>query len=248
MAEKHYIEQVEYARSYLIPFLKNHIPHFEQKKVLEIGCAEAGLLAVLAEMGLQVTGLELSADRVKLSKSKNAQLDVRVGDLTDPNLAAQLKERYDLIILREVIEHVTDRQAAFRNLDQLLADDGWLYITFPPRFSAFAGHQQMGRSMLRRIPFLHYCPGFILRPLGRWCQEHDFLIAEVLRNFRIGLSIRRFEGYVRQHGFSFSIKGLFFIRPIYQLRFGWKSRQLPNLFLLREVLATGCECLLTKQR
>jgi SAM-dependent methyltransferase len=247
MAEKHYQEQVAFSRSYLIPFFQQHIADFAQKRVLEIGCAEAGFLDVLFNMGMVVTGVELSADRVRLAQSKNAQLDVRVGDITDRALPAQLGGSYDLIVIREVIEHVQDREAAFSVLTELLADDGWLYVTFPPRFSPFAGHQQVGRSLLRRVPYVHFMPAFLLKALGRLCGEHEYIIRDVLHNFRIGLSIRHFDRYRRQHGYTYSVRDLFLIRPIYQHRFGCKPVRLADWPVLREFLATGCECLLRKR-
>ncbi|HPI74842.1 MAG TPA: hypothetical protein PLZ01_15620, partial [bacterium] len=132
------------------------------------------------------------------------------------------------------------------NLRALLADRGRVYITFPPRFSAFAGHQQMGRSLLRRLPYVHLWPGWLLRPAGRLLQEHDYLIEEVLRNYRIGLSVHGFEKYCRRYGFVFLRRDLFLIRPIYRQRFGWSPKKIPSLPVVREFLAAGCECLLQK--
>lgn len=247
MAEKHYYEQIEFTHSYLLPFLQKHIPDLQQRRVLEIGCAEAGFLAVLSQRGIHVAGVELSADRVAIARAKMPQLDVRVGDVTDPQLAGKLGMKYDLIVLREVIEHVPNRHAVFANLRALLVDNGLVYLTFPPRFSPFAGHQQVGRSMLRKTPYLHYGPAFLLRPLGRLCKEYGYVIDEVLHNFRIGLSVHRFEGYCLQYGFDFLLRELYIVRPIFQQRFGWQPKRMPNLALAREVLATGCECLLIKR-
>ena len=247
MADKHFQEQVAFSRSYLIPFFQKHIADFAHRSVLEIGCAEAGFLDVLFHMGMDVTGVELSADRVRLAKNKNSQLDVRVGDITDRTLPARLGCKYDLIVIREVIEHVEDREAAFSVLTQLLADDGWLYVTFPPRFSPFAGHQQVGRSLLRLVPYVHFWPAFLLKAMGRLCREHDYIIREVLHNFRIGLSIRQFDRYRRQQGYTYSVRDLFLIRPIYQHRFGCKPLRLADWPVVREFFATGCECLLRKR-
>ncbi len=247
MAEKHYYEQIEFTRSYLLPFLQKHVADLAQRRVLEIGCAEAGFLAVLHQLGINVSGVELSADRVAIAREKMPQLDVRIGDVTDRQLPEKLGKKFDLIVMREVIEHVPDRNAVFANLRDLLSDHGLVYITFPPRFSPFAGHQQVGRSLLRKIPYLHYWPAFLLRPVGRWCGEYDYLIKEVLHNFRIGLSVRRFEKYCSKYGFDCLLRELFIVRPIFQQRFGWKPVHLANLAGVREVLTTGCECLLIKK-
>ena len=193
MSEKHFHEQVHFSRSYLVPFLQKQIADFERQRVLEVGCAEAGFLHVLAERGMEVVGVELSPDRVRLAKALSPQLDVRVGDVTDRHLAETMQQTFDLIVIREVIEHVADRDALFANLRALSADEGRVYITFPPRFSAFAGHQQMGRSLLRRLPYVHLWPDWLVRTAGRLFQEHDYLIEEVLHTYRIGLRVHGFE-------------------------------------------------------
>lgn len=246
MSEKHFHEQVRFSQSYLVPFLQKQIPDFERQKVLEVGCAEAGFLQVLAERGMEAVGVELSPDRVRLAKAMNPRLDVRVGDVTDRHLAEKMRQTFDLIVIREVIEHVSDRDALFANLGALLADQGRVYITFPPRFSAFAGHQQMGRSLLRRLPYVQLWPERLLRSVGRLLTEHDYLIEEVLHNYRIGLSVHEFEKLCRRYGFVFLRQDLFLIRPIYRQRFGWSPKRIPSLPVVREFLATGCECLLQK--
>ena len=53
MSEKHFHEQVRFSQSYLVPFLQNQIADFERQRVLEVGCAEAGFLHVLAGMGIR---------------------------------------------------------------------------------------------------------------------------------------------------------------------------------------------------
>jgi len=247
MAEKHFYEQRAFTRDYVLPFLKQHIPDFASRTVLEVGCAEAGFLSVLREQGMSVAGIELDEERVRLAKTMNPDLDVVMGDITDANVLAQRSGAFDVIVMREVIEHVPDREAAFSNLVRLLRKDGYLYITFPPRFSPFAGHQQVGRTILAKTPYLHYWPGFILKPVARWLNEYEYLIRFVLQNYYDGLTVRRFDRLCRRYNLQFIVRDLFLVRPIYQQRFGWRPRRFFNIPLLREVLVTGCECILRKR-
>jgi len=247
MAEKHYHEQVAFAKDYLVDYFQRRLPGFSEMRILEVGSAESGLLAVLHARGLSVTGIELSPDRVALAQSLNPHLNVRVGDITDASLPATLDGPYDLIILRDVIEHVPNRHAAFANLAALLAPNGFVYMTFPPRFSPFAGHQQNGRSLFRRLPWLQLWPPFIVRLLGRRLQEWPHIVDQVIENGRMGLSIRRFRQLAAAAGFHRYHEDLFFSRPIYQQRFGWRPRRFPDWPLFREWLVTGCEALLQKK-
>jgi SAM-dependent methyltransferase len=243
MAQKHFIEQKQHAEQYLIPYLREKCPGLDGFRVLEIGCAEGGFLSALTEIGIRATGLELSPGRVALAKSIEPGLDVRIGDATDPAVPGLLDGLFDLVVMRDVVEHVADREALFENLRRLLKRGGYAYITFPPKQSPFAGHHQNGRSALRFIPYLHLLPWPLLRFLGKRMGETPHIIEDATANFRNGLSIHDFQQGCKKHGFRFICKEFFLIRPVYKTRFGLRPVRICDIPLLRETLATGCECL-----
>jgi SAM-dependent methyltransferase len=247
MAEKHYYEQRTLAQTYLIPYFQSHLPDFKRTKILEIGCAEAGVLAVLAEDGIDACGLELEASRVKIAKEKNPSLNVYTGDITDTILLDKITDRFDLIILRDVIEHIADRTAAFTNMIKLLNRGGYLYITFPPKFSVFAGHQQNAKSFLKIITYLHLLPESIIRSLGRKLKEDRELIDAIITNYRIGLTIRTFERIYQSFPLKPIVQDLFLIRPVFNIRYNLKPRRMYQVPLLKEFFALGCEYLLQKE-
>jgi len=247
MAEKHYYEQIDFTNSYLIPFLEKNIPNFEECKILEVGCAEGGFVKVLNEKGIKIKGLELEQSRVDIANEKAPELDIIQADITDPELVNKLGATYDLIVMRDVIEHVPNRDTAFQNLNNLLNDNGYLFITFPPRFSGFAGHQQNGKSIFRYIPYIHFLPNFLIRFLGKSLNEKDKLIDHVIENYYIGLSLKKFEYFFTKYNFKIAERDLFLFRPIYKIRFGVNPVKVPNIPVLREFIAFGCECLLKKK-
>jgi len=246
LAEKHFHEQKKHTNTYLIPYFQKHLPNFKNLNVLEVGCAEAGFLEILHDLGMHVVGLELSESRVNLAKGKNPDLNVLVGDITDSRVVEQIGETFDLVVMRDVIEHVPDRISALGNIRELLKQGGYFYVTFPPRFSGFAGHQQNGRSLLRFVPFLHYLPNWLIRLLGKLFHERPELIENIILNFKVGLSIHAFEKYYRKFHFRPVVKELFLSRPIYRTRYNVSIRRLPNIPFLREFISFGCESLLQK--
>ena len=246
MSENHYYEQKSHSTSYLIPFFKKYVPHFENLRILEVGCAEAGFLDSLRELGMDATGLELEDSRVRIAKKKNPALTVFVGDITDKNVAGRLGGPFDLVVMRDVIEHIPDKMAAFSMLNKLLKIGGYLYTTFPPRFSPLAGHQQNGQSILRFVPYLHILPEGMIKTLGKIFRERSSLIEHVILNYKIGLSIRSFEGYCSMFGFEPVVKELFLFRPIYETRFGVTPIKIPHIPSIGECIALGCECLSRK--
>lgn len=246
MSEKHFAEQKRHAEAYLIPYLERHVPDFRTARVLEVGCAEGGFLDALRERGVRAAGLELDAGRISLAGKLNPRLEIREGDITDPEIVRTMGGPFDLIVMRDVIEHIPDRDSAFRNLRGLTGPSGHCYITFPPRFSPFAGHHQNGRTILRRIPYLHLLHPALLRLLGRIFGEHRHIVEGAIAHKRGGLSIGRFESLCASNGFETKIKELYFIRPVFRTRMGLKPVRLLDIPVIREFLAFGCECLLKK--
>jgi 2-polyprenyl-3-methyl-5-hydroxy-6-metoxy-1,4-benzoquinol methylase len=247
MPEKHFYEQKQYTKEYLLPYFQKFINDFHKKKILEVGCAEGGLLDTLQSIGIDVYGVELSQNRADLAKSKNESLKVLVGDITNPNLPELLKEKFDVIIMREVIEHVSAKNAAFNNLDKLLNDNGYLFISFPPKRSPFAGHQQIGKSILKIIPYLHLLPTFMLKSLAHFMGENHEYINEIKLHYRTGCTIKEFENQCAYRNLVSIKKDLYLFRPIYAQRFGFPVIKLPNIPLLREYISFGCEALLQKR-
>lgn len=248
MAEKHFYEQQEFAKSYLIPYLHQHIPDFDGANILEVGCGEAGFLDILSQAGMSVTGIEIEVSRIKIARDKNPDLKILPGDITDPTIVKQVSQMFDVIIMRDVIEHIKNRTALFINLYELLKPGGFLYITFPPRFSGFAGHQQNGKSILRYLPYLHLLPVPFIRILAKIFREREDVISQVIANYRVGLTVASFTSLYQSHRFTPVLKELFLFRPIYQIRFKVTPRRIPNIPVLREFLAFGCEYLLIKNQ
>ena len=189
MAEKHFYEQKEFTDKSLLPYFRKLIPDFEKKKVFEIGCAEGGLVEILHENGMNAAGLELSPERAAFALEKNPALNIFVGDITDPALTEKIKEIFDVVIMREVIEHVGNKNIAFDNIDILLKKGGYLFISFPPKFSPFAGHQQIAKSILKIVPYLHLLPAGLLKSIAKLFGESDGYVDEIKLHFSTGCRI-----------------------------------------------------------
>ena len=120
MPEKHYHEQKQYAEEYLLHYIRKHLPDHNPAdfSILLAGCAEAGEIEVLGTYGYSVSGSDIAQERVDLGKSLNPEADISWGDITDP--ATCPPGPFDLVVLRDVIEHIPDKARALDTIHGLL--------------------------------------------------------------------------------------------------------------------------------
>lgn len=96
-------------------------------RVLEVGCYEGFLLKLLRDRGAIVHGVEPSESAAELA-SVRWGVPVETGRFEDVALET---ERFDLIVLSHVLEHLTDPRAAIARCCELLVPDGMLFIEVP---------------------------------------------------------------------------------------------------------------------
>ena len=243
---KYFNEQRQHTLKYLVGYFTKHINGFRKCRILEIGCAEGGFLDAMWLIAIKAVGIELNYKRAMVGMVKNPELNIWEGDITDNHLTEvifQFEGKFDLIILRDVIEHITDIVLAFENMERLLKPGGYLYITFPPKFSAFGGHQQNGKTILKYVPFIHILPVWVIKLLGKLFRDS---VSEILNSKKHGITVQFFKRIYTQYNFKPIVKGLFLSRPIFKTRFGISIIRFPNIPGLRE-LALGCEYLLRRQ-
>ncbi len=96
-------------------------------RVLDIGCAGGAFIEAAGNLGYLAEGVEPAIDLVK--SATNRGLKVREG--TAETLGALITEKYDIVTLWDVIEHVLDPSKTLDSAIDLLTDDGVLIINIP---------------------------------------------------------------------------------------------------------------------
>ena len=109
------------------------------KRVLDIGCGDSGVLIALAEQGGRCAGIELDEKALARSAIRagehGVELDLRRGvaeALPWPDAS------FDLVILDNVLEHVTDRPKTLQEIRRVLAPGGLLYMVTPKPLSLYS--------------------------------------------------------------------------------------------------------------
>jgi SAM-dependent methyltransferase len=250
--------QYRLGKEYLLPLLKEWGLSFQGTRVLDIGCGEGGLLCALAEAGAKGLGIEISPHRLAVARQAapaalRQRLQFVAADFFAPPFAENQRPP-DLIILRDVFEHLPNKPLAIEKLKDLLAPGAKLFITFPPFYAPFGGHQQMLKSFLRRTPYFHSAPEFLWKGIRGWIQRFDgnpkFLDEmEKLRRHRV--SIGGFRKMIRASGLRICREKFYISRPSYHIRFGWPIIDgdfLRGVPVLREVLISGAFFLIAREQ
>ncbi|MFZ2322334.1 MAG: class I SAM-dependent methyltransferase [Ignavibacteriaceae bacterium] len=111
----------------------NQINQTENLFVLDLGSGEGGTTKVFSENNF-VTSFDLSLVRLKRqSENFNCLLNVN-GDALNLPFA---NKSFDLIIVQDVIEHLTNTQKFYSELKRVLKNKGIIFLSTPNKFSIF---------------------------------------------------------------------------------------------------------------
>lgn len=103
-------------------------------RLLEIGCGSGLLLVRFREAGYDVEGVELSSADAARGRARYG-LPIREGRMEDLPLD---RERYDAVVLINVLEHILDPAALLTRAYQMLRPGGCLVAGVPVVDSAYA--------------------------------------------------------------------------------------------------------------
>ncbi len=125
------------------------------KTVLDIGCGGGLLAEAMAGRGAKVTGIDLSAEALKVArlhlKESGRQVDYR--HVSAEALAAERPAGFDVVTCMEMLEHVPDPASIIRACSTLLRPGGqMLFSTINRTPKAFGMAILGGEYLLRLIP------------------------------------------------------------------------------------------------
>lgn len=223
---RYFNEQVYTTATYVIPFIEK-VKHVDASlKVFEIGCGEGGNLKPFLDLGCTCVGVDLSNGKIERGKeifNDTPGIELICKDIYD---MPDYYGKFDILIIRDVIEHIHDQDKFLGFIKQFLNRDALVFVAFPPWQNPFGGHQQMCRNkFLSMLPFFHLLPASIYRSILKLFGESDTTIAGLLEIKETGISIERFEIICQKNSYIIKSRILYFINPNYQIKFGLKPRK-----------------------
>jgi SAM-dependent methyltransferase len=237
------------SKEYVIPFINKYFQIKQNLKVLEIGCAEGGVLKAFTEQGCICTGVELSSSKVE-NAHKFMKHEVEKGlinfickNIYDVDFMAEFHQHFDLIILKDTIEHIHNQEKLIGDLKHYLAPNGYIFFGFPPWNMPWGGHQQICKSkILMFFPYFHLLPMPVYKWILKIMGETSIKIGELSEIKETGISTRRFEKILSQTGWKTVSKQFYFINPIYAYKFGIQPKILwgflTKFWVLRDFFST----------
>jgi SAM-dependent methyltransferase len=239
--------ELELTEKYMIPRFKKAKIDLKGKKLLDIGCGWGGSTVAFQKRGCICEGFDLSNHQLNIAKKfdKNNNINFFIDDICNPK---KVKGKFDIILLRDVMEYVKQPLKVLINAKALLKDNGILYITFPPWYSPYGGNQHHPKSITKFMPYVHLLPKTIFFSLlrtkkGLMFKDQDFL-EEIKRIRDCKISISKFESLVKKSRLKIKEKKLFISRPAFKIRMGLpiiNSGILGKIPLLNELITTGAE-------
>ena len=225
--ERYFNIQYLTARDHILPYINEAKQMESGMRVLEIGCGEAGVLKAFREIGCDCLGIELSDSRTELAKNFHNALDLRAPiefinrNIYDINPEEDFPEKFDLIILKDVIEHIPEQEKFIPLLKKFLKPGGIVFYAFPPWHMPFGGHQQLANSkILSSLPYYHLVPRFMYQSILKAFNEPDVKVEGMMEIKDTAISINRFERIVSDSDMKILSRKFWLLNPIYKYKFG----------------------------
>lgn len=253
---RYFNEQALTTRKHVIPYLERTMDVSSATRVFEIGCGEGGNLVPFLEIGCECIGVDFNQNKINLGLAflaedlPKASVRLLVQDVYDSS--ADALGKFDLIILRDVIEHIHDQGKFLRMVHRFLTPEGKIFFGFPPWRMPFGGHQQICHSkLLSKLPWFHLLPMPLYQGVLRAFGESERMVEGLTEIKETGISIARFSRLVEESGFVFEQKDLWLINPNYETKFGLTPRVLPaipgNIPWVKDFFTTCCYALITSK-
>jgi 2-polyprenyl-3-methyl-5-hydroxy-6-metoxy-1,4-benzoquinol methylase len=116
-------------------------------RILNVGCGSGDLSIRLAQLGHDVTGIDVEPAYIRLAE-ENAERTTMRGSCAFavcPIEDYQSNQRFDCLVSTDVLEHIADDRRAFARMVELLKPGGLLLITVPAGPWLFGYHdEQLG--------------------------------------------------------------------------------------------------------
>jgi 2-polyprenyl-3-methyl-5-hydroxy-6-metoxy-1,4-benzoquinol methylase len=166
--------------------LKQAIPEFEGKRILELGCGTGRITAELATAGAEVLATDISAQMIDVARERvaAANLQSRVAFGVVDVFSTSLDTRgFDYVLALNVVSRLTHPDKAIFNVARTLGDDACFVFSFNCLTSILYPFaiviNARGRSLVRNVTSRWHSPSTVERfaehaglYVSKWVGNH----------------------------------------------------------------------------
>ena len=119
---------------YIIENIKKHFKsinnkeiNFKNLKILDIGCGGGLISEPMARLGANVTGIDASEKNIKIASLHSKKNNLKINYLNKSPEQLKEKEKFDIILNLEIVEHVNDLDLYLKSCHYLLKKNGLMF-------------------------------------------------------------------------------------------------------------------------
>ena len=96
--------------------------------ILDIGCGGGLLCEPLKRLGATVTGIDASENNIKVAKLHAKEMNLNINYIYCPPENLKLKNKFNVILNMEVVEHVSNIDLFIQNCSTLIEKNGIMFV------------------------------------------------------------------------------------------------------------------------
>ena len=122
--------RIKYIKEHIISNfkLKNKTKPLFGLNILDIGCGGGLLSEPMSRMGANVTGIDASNKNIKIAKLHSKKNKLKINYICSSPEKLKNKEKYDVILNMEIVEHVEDVNFFLMTCSKLLKKNGLMFV------------------------------------------------------------------------------------------------------------------------
>jgi 2-polyprenyl-6-hydroxyphenyl methylase / 3-demethylubiquinone-9 3-methyltransferase len=123
--------RIKFIKEKLISYFKlnpNDLEPLKKIDILDIGCGGGLLCEPLKRLGAEITGIDASQNNIEVAKLHAKEMSLNINYIHSSPEKFKFKNKFDVILNMEVVEHVADVNLFINNCSNLIKKDGIMFV------------------------------------------------------------------------------------------------------------------------
>ena len=151
-------------------------------KILDVGCGGGLLSEPMCRLGAKVTGIDASDKNIKVAKLHSKKSNLQINYFCSSPEKFHAKEKFDVILNMEIVEHVEDVNFFLKSCSKLLKKNGIMFVaTLNKTLKSYIFAIVGAEYILRWLPIGTHEWGKFLKPeeLISILKKNDLILDKV---------------------------------------------------------------------